>query len=204
MLGSLSPLGQWARNSHWGTTILAYLVGSTLGGLLVGGLLGAAGELGAATVGRSALQTIGLTLLAIGAITGTLADAHLLGLRLPSVRRQVNQGWRDRYRGWVYGFGYGFQLGLGVVTIVTVAAVYLALVAAFASGKWTTGASIGAAFGILRASTILAVAPIRRFDQFETIDVTLGRWADRSRETAIAAEMALGTLLGLVLVFGVA
>ena len=36
-------------------------------------------------------------------------------------RRQVNEDWMARYRGWAYGAGFGLQLGLGVVTIVTTA-----------------------------------------------------------------------------------
>ena len=40
---------------------------------------------------------------------------------VPGPRRQVDERWLDRYRGWVYGVGYGSQLGLGIVTVVIVA-----------------------------------------------------------------------------------
>ena len=36
----------------------------------------------------------------------------------------------DEFRGWVYGLGYGAQLGLGVSTVVSSAATYVALLAA--------------------------------------------------------------------------
>jgi hypothetical protein len=41
---------------------------------------------------------------------------------VPGPRRQVDDRWRDQYRGWVYGLGYGVQLGVGVTTIVSSAA----------------------------------------------------------------------------------
>ena len=60
-------------------------------------------------------------------------------LRVPGPRRQVNERWLDEYRGWVYGLGFGAQLGLGVTTIVTSAATYVALFAALLSGTPAAG-----------------------------------------------------------------
>src|SRR4249919_1505358 len=91
---------------------------------------------------------------AFGSVAGAAALGALLersGRAIPSWHRQVNEDWLTQYRGWVYGLGFGVQLGLGVVTIVTTAAVYLTWVAAFVSGSAAIGAAVGAAFGLARA-----------------------------------------------------
>ena len=75
-----------------------------------------------------------------------LAAAVLLELlpgRMPGPRRQVNERWLDEYRGWVYGLGFGAQLGLGVSTVVSSAATYVAIIACAAdrrSGPGRAGA----------------------------------------------------------------
>ena len=61
----------------------------------------------------------------------------------------------------MYGLGFGVQLGLGVVTIVTTAAVYLTWVAAFLSGSVAVGAAVGAAFGLARAVPVLGSGSLR-------------------------------------------
>src|SRR6266851_4285374 len=132
MLGSITPLGERGRHSRWTVTVVFYLAGSAAAGLAMGGLLGAAGRIGLGTAGVQRLWA-----LAGAAAVGLAVDGGLFGMRLPSPRRQVNEAWLRRYRGWVYGLGFGLQLGLGVVTIVTSSAVYLTLAAAFLSGSAT-------------------------------------------------------------------
>jgi hypothetical protein len=78
-------------------------------------------------------------------------------LRLPTIHRQVNEDWLTQYRGWVYGAGYGFQLGVGIVTIVTTAAVYLTLAGELLVGSVAGGALIGLTFGAMRAAPLLAL-----------------------------------------------
>ena len=65
------------------------------------------------------------SILALLAALGLAADLRLGGLRLPGPRRQVDERWLHRYRGWVYGVGFGFQLGFGLLTVVTTSTVYL-------------------------------------------------------------------------------
>ena len=48
----------------------------------------------------------------VAALAGVVAaglwlDLGILGLRLPTTRRQVNEDWLGRYRGWVVGVGFG-------------------------------------------------------------------------------------------------
>ena len=62
----------------------------------------------------------------------------------------MNEEWLNRYCGWVYGLGFGAQLGTGVLTIVTISAVYVSLLAALLSGSFAVGEALGAALGAAR------------------------------------------------------
>ena len=70
---------------------------------------------------------------------GDGARLRRAGRRLPGPRRQVDERWLHRYRGWVYGAGFGVQLGLGVATVVTTSAVYVMLAAAVLTGTAAGG-----------------------------------------------------------------
>lgn len=203
MLGSLSPLGQRARSARWGVTATAYTVGSVVGGTVVGGILGGIGEGVSVLAGSRYLTGAGLVALALGSLWGAAADGGMFGLKLPTVRRQVSQSWRDRYRGWVYAFGYGFVLSLGVVTITNAAAVYLTLMAEVATGSWAVGAALGGCAGALRAATVVATAPVRRADQSDRLSERLDAWARTSRRATTLIEGGIGTLLSVVIVVSV-
>jgi hypothetical protein len=144
MLTSISPLGERARGNRWTVTVTLYVVASVLGGLTIGGLLGFAGSFLSASAWVAA---------AVCAAAGVLDAVR----RLPTVRRQVDEDWLTRYRGWVYGVGFGYQLGLGVVTIVTSAATYAMLGLCLLSGSTASGLAIGGCFGLVRALPILAL-----------------------------------------------
>src|SRR4051794_32336867 len=145
MLASITPLGERSRGFTWWHTATAFAVGAIGAGLGIGVLLGA---LGALLLGE---PRPGIVL----AIVALAALADLAGLRPPSSRRQVNENWLGRYRGWVYGVGYGGQLGVGVATIVTTAATYAALALAFVCGSPSLGALIGGTYGAVRAASLL-------------------------------------------------
>jgi hypothetical protein len=122
-------------------------------------------------------------------------DLRLLGLRLPTVRRQVDENWLNQYRGWVYGVGYGFELGLGVVTIVNTAAIYAALGIAALSGSVATGAIIGGTFGLARG---LAVVPGHRLTtavRLRSFHRDLERWAPRTSRLAPAGEVVVALVV---------
>jgi hypothetical protein len=156
MLSSIHPLGERARHNRWWLTVTAFVVGASIGGAVMGGISGFMGQTlsdrldpSAAFVGAAAVVVV-LAVLAL--------DLGVLGLTTPTVRRQVDENWLNRYRGWVYGVGYGFQLGLGFVTVVSTAAVYGTAALALLSGSTGAGALIGATFGFVRG---LAVVPGR-------------------------------------------
>ena len=187
MLTSISPLGERARGNRWAATVTVYVIGSALGGLTIGALLGALGSL------------LPQSLVAAGAVCAIAALADLLH-RLPKLRRQVDEDWLSRYRGWVYGLGYGFQLGLGVVTIVTSAATYAAVALCLLSGSVGAGAAIGGCFGFVRALPLLqlrdADSPERlrsRGARLEALSATAAR-ATTVVLAAAAAALTIGAL----------
>lgn len=194
MLGSITPLGERGRGSRWWVTVTAYVLGSTLAGVAVGSGLG---SLGASFADRTPV-TARLAVVALAVIAGLLVDVGSFGLRVPTVRRQVDEGWRAGYRGWVWGFGYGIQLGAGVVTVVTTSTVYVTWLAAALSGSAVAGALIGTTFGFARAIPVLSVAGVRRPDQLLHVDAVLVRWAAPARRATygVGAVVACLALLG--------
>ncbi len=194
MLASIHPLGERTRNNRWGVTVTAYLAGSVAGAALLGTLLGGLGALVGRLVQPGAAT--GYAAVALLSAASVAVDLGWCGVRLPTVHRQVNEEWLPRYRGWVYGIGFGFQLGLGVVTIVTTAAIYLAFVLALLSGSVMAGAAIGATFGLVRGATILTVAKVRHPDHLRRLHAALrlreAAW--RRRTLAIQVAMAGGVM----------
>ena len=190
MLSSITPLGERGRGQRWEITMGFFVLGSTAGGSALGGLLGAAG--GVAGLGT---RPVALWLLAAAALLGAAFDG-----RLPTTRRQVNEDWLGRYRGWVYGGAFGAQLGAGVVTVVTTSAVYVTFAAAFLSGSAVLGAVVGGCFGLVRALPVVATRRVRRTDQLVAVDRRLDAWNRPARGLAVAAQVAIGvTVAGLAM-----
>jgi hypothetical protein len=191
MLGSITPLGERGRGRRWGPTVTIYTVASTIGGASLGGLLGVIGQATPA-VGRPG--RVGLIVLGVLILMGVALDAGLVGSRLPSLHRQVNEDWLRRYRGWVYATGFGVQLGVGVVTIVSISSVYLVFIAALLSGSAAAGALIGGSFGLMRAIPLLATARVHLPQQLAEVDGALRRWDRPIRRVAVGAEAGLAAL----------
>jgi sulfite exporter TauE/SafE len=190
MLASITPLGERGRNQRWWITMTAFVTGSIAGGAVVGGLLGG---MGGAVLGSAPAEP---RLLALGLllIAGLALDLRRGSRRLPSTRRQVNEDWLFRYRGWVYGVAFGFQLGVGVVTVVTTSAVYLTLVAALLTGSAAAGALVGGAFGLIRALPVLLTARVRRPGELIEFHRRLRAWDRPALRLALAAEAALAAV----------
>lgn len=180
MLASIHPLGERARDRRWGVTVGAYVMASTAAAALLGALLGGVGWLLPLTPGVTAVLVVAAGALALAADLGAF--------RLPTIHRQVDKDWLDRYRGWVVGAGFGFQLGLGVVTIVNTAAVYLALALALFTGSVAGGAVVGTTFGLVRALVILVVAPVRRPDQLRLALRRMHGWRAVSQRAGIVVQ----------------
>jgi hypothetical protein len=193
MLASIHPLGERARNRSWGVTVSTYLAGSVAGGAVVGALLGLAG------LGLHRLFGMGpvlrLALAAAVCLAGVALDLRLGGLRTPTVRRQVDDEWMFLYRSWVYGGGFGFQLGMGVVTIVTTASIYVVFALALLAASPATGALIGLTFGLARGAVVLTAARVDDPARLRDLHRRLQTWDRPSYRLAVAAQVAVALLV---------
>ncbi|HWE14419.1 MAG TPA: hypothetical protein VG365_12940 [Solirubrobacteraceae bacterium] len=188
MLASITPLGERSRGSSWGWTASAFAVGSVAAGAVGGAVGGGVGSLAPAGPWR--------TIAALAVVIAALCfDATPLGRRLPSRRRQVNEDWMVRYRGWVYGAAFGVQLGTGLATIVTSAAIYATAVGAVLCGTIAGGAVVGAAFGLTRALSLVPAGAARDGAGLIRLHSTLGRLALPARRLVVLGEITGAALL---------
>ena len=154
MLASITPLGERGRHRSYVVTMAAFLLGAVLAGAALGAALGA---LGAVLLGGIA-SGVRMAVLALGLLAAVAVD--LRPGSAPGPRRQVDERWLDEFRGWVYGLGYGAQLGLGVSTVVSSAATYVALLAALLCADVGAGALIVGVYGAIRGLTPLLAARV--------------------------------------------
>ena len=188
MLASITPLGERSRGFSWGVTASAFAVGAVGAGALAGAAAGALGSLAPDGTWR---DIAALALLALALVV----DASPLRRRLPTTRRQVNEDWLTRYRGWVYGIGFGAQLGAGLATIVTSAAVYAAALGALLCGTVAAGAAVGATFGVIRALSLLPARVATDPAGLVRLHDRLGRAEAPARRAVLVAEAAAIALL---------
>jgi len=197
MLASINPLVERSRNSRFGITFAAFVVGSLAGGALLGGVAGGAGAL-AREVAAWSPEATGGAVIALCTVA-LLLDLRVAGIRPPTVRHQVNEDWLTEYRGWLYGAGFGFQLGMGVVTIVTTATVYVTFFLAFLAGAVPAGLLVGAVFGLVRALPMLLVTRVHDPAQLRRTMRRAQTWAPRAQWAALLSLIAAATV-GIVAV----
>jgi hypothetical protein len=188
MLTSITPLGERGRRRRWILTTAWYLLGSTAGGAAVGAL---AGTLAVAAGKLPAGPRVLVIVAALACAGAALTDAR--GIRLPSWRRQVDEDWLQRYRGWVVGGGFGIQLGFGLVTIVSSASVYAALALAVLTGSFWGAVAVGTTFGLVRALPLLTVRRVRTGEALAALHRRVNAIAPRAR-TATVTVLAVGAL----------
>jgi hypothetical protein len=131
------------------------------------------------------------------ALAGAALDAHAARLRVPTIKRQVDERWLQKYRGWVYGFGFGAQLGTGLATIVSSAAVYVMIVAAVLTRSIAAGTVIGLTFGLVRGASILLARRVHSPDELREFHRRLAANAGRSARIGAATQGVVGAA-GLV------
>jgi sulfite exporter TauE/SafE len=190
MLTSITPLGERGRGNRWTVTVAAYALGSVLGGVTTGALLGLLG-------GPLVSRLPGTVVLTAAAGACLLAAGADLSGRVRGGARQVDEDWLTRYRGWVYGLGFGYQLGLGVVTVVTSAATYAVLLLALLSGGPAAGAVLGAVFGAARAAPALGLRGATDPPRLRELARRLERRARPAARATVAALALGGALLAV-------
>jgi len=163
------------------------MVGSVVASTALGVALGALGQPFVRIIdGRQQLLILVLLILA-----GAAADLRLLGLRLPTHRRQVNESWMTEYRGWAYGFGYGVQLGLAVVTVVNTSAICLTIAAAFLAGSMTGAAVLLGSFGLFWALILLRTRSVTRPRDLGNLYDAIERSQPVSRRITVGAQVLI-------------
>jgi hypothetical protein len=196
MLSSITPIGERGRSHRFGATAAWYVLGAVLGGLT----LGAAMLLAAVAV--RALDPAPSTLVAVGALaalTGAAADLGLLGFQLPLLRRQVNELWLDRFRGWVYGAGFGWQIGVGFATYVMTAAVAVIVVLAALTRTPGLALGVGVTFGTVRGLTVLTNRSITGPEALRRAHRRYASWRRPVWLVVVAAQAAVAAVLGATL-----
>lgn len=191
MLASITPLGERSRGNRHAITITAFVAGTTLGGALLGSILGQIGAL------VSVDARLALEFTAAVCVLGLLTDLPHSRFRLPSTRRQVDASWLDTYRGTVYGFGFGAQLGLAVVTVVSSALTYVWMTASLLTGSLLSGLAIGATFGAVRGLTALPSTRVTNAERFRGQIASLERWEPRVRRASLGVEAAVPLALAI-------
>jgi predicted lipid-binding transport protein (Tim44 family) len=198
MLSSISPLGERARNSRWWLTTTAYLLGSLAGGLALGALAATLGGLVPATVRASRWTLVVVAALLVVGLVVDLRNHR----SVPSWRRQVDEQWLTRYRGWVYGVGFGAQLGFGLVTIITSTTTYAAVLLAGLTGNLAAGLAIGATFGVVRALPSLLMARVVDRDDLHRVFIRVERWANPAGSVAKVALAGSAAIVLAAAAFG--
>ena len=176
----IHPLGERRRGNVWGVTIVAFTIGSVFGGAAVTALMGL---FGAAALGG---EPTSIWLAASAALAAGVLD--LTPLRPWTPRRQVNEDWIGRYRGWVYGAGFGLQLGVGFAVFVMSWGYWAMLLISFMTASPAAGALTGAVFGLGRGLLLY-------LSRTNTTPESLGRFHERmmryKRPTFMATAMMM-------------
>ncbi len=195
MLASITPLGERGRGGHWSVTVIAFVIGASAAGALVGAL---AGAIGALALPAALSVAVRLAVLGAAAVAAVTLDSR--GDAVPGPRRQVDERWLDQFRGWVYGLGYGAQLGAGVTTVVSSAATYLALLASLFVADAARGAVVMGCYGAIRGLSLLAAARVRSPQQLVALHAGLERGRRLARGGGLVVMVAIfaAALAGVV------
>ena len=192
MLSSIHPFGERSRNNRFWLTASSHVLGSTIGGLVLGAAVGVLAWASALVWARESVARA--VVLAVAAAAALAVEASGRERRLPTRTRQVNENWIQTYRGWVYGGGFGVELGFGVSTIITTALVHLMVLAMVLSGSFAASLLIGTTFGLVRGATVLTAWRVDSPERLRAFHRRLDGLRVRSRQGAIAALGITATL----------
>jgi sulfite exporter TauE/SafE len=200
MLSSITPLGERGRRSRWAVTVGIYVTASMIGGAIVGTTAAAVG--GALSQLWRPPVSGALLFIALASTLAVAFDLRSARRRIPSIRRQVNEDW-FRFRSWVYAVGFGLQLGIGLITIVSSASIYLTVAIALVSASVPAGAAIGGVFGLSRAVPVLASRSLGTPIRLQSFHRRLDSLRSTARAATITVEIAVtaaaaGLAVGLI------
>lgn len=192
MVSSITPMTEAGRNHRYGVTAAWFVIGAVIGGACLGGAaaLGAAG-LGAAGTGVE----LRLAIAAVVALATTSIDLGLTGIELPIFKRQVDDAWLRRYRGWVYGAGFGWQIGVGVATYIMTAGILLTVALAVLGAQPAAALAIGVVFGAVRGSAVYLARSATDPGRLAEVHARLEASAPVSRAAAAWVQVVAAAVL---------
>lgn len=216
MLSSITPIGERGRRQQFRSTAAWFVTGAAIGGACLGG-----GCLVLAGVVAMVAPSPAADAVVVAAASGICAASELGlgGFSLPIHRRQVNEQWLDRYRGWVYGAGFGLQIGSGVTTYIATASVYLTIVLASLTTLPVGPLLVGTVFGSVRGLTVVLGRRVRSPEALHRIHRRLARLDVPAARLVVGCEIvsalsvlvwaaspwaviaAMGVLVALALVY---
>jgi hypothetical protein len=195
MLSQITPFTDRARGQRYAVTALFFVVGSVVGGAT----LGVAVALGAALLSAVDLSSdAALAVAAVLALAAAAVDAGVLGPRPPFFRRQVNEDWLPRYRGWLYGAGFGWQVGVGVATYIMTAGVFLTAALAMLTADPLAAFAIAVAFGLVRGLTVFLTAGAHTPAQLQSFHRRFDAWSEPIRRAVVAVQVLVAVVAAAV------
>ncbi|MBV9953492.1 MAG: hypothetical protein JO291_16175 [Acidimicrobiia bacterium] len=189
VLSTVTPMAERGRGHRFWVTALWFVAGALLGGAT----LGAVAAVGAAAFGGLSTDAA-LVIGGAAALIGAVVDTGLLGVRPPFFKRQLDDAWLDRYRGWVYGLGFGWQIGVGFATYIMTTAVPVTLALAALSGRPAFAFGVGLLFGFVRGSAIVVSAPATSTAALAAIHRRFAALEAPVRQATVVALTAVGAV----------
>jgi hypothetical protein len=192
MLSSITPMTEAGRGNRFAVTARWFVVGGILGGLSLGAL--AAGAAALVALADLSLQ-VRWGVAAVVALATASIDLGVLGIELPIFKRQVDDAWLRRYRGWVYGAGFGWQIGFGVATYIMTAGVFLTIGLAVLGASPAVALAIGGTFGLVRGSAVFIGRSATTPAALTAVHARLEALAPASRLAALLVQLVAAASL---------
>jgi len=156
-----SPLGKYA----WVKSAAAYTLGSVVGGLVTGWILGVLGR----SAPSSPHQGLLLYLISFLAFAYSLHEFGFITLPHPQIKQQVPEHWRRRFHPYITAALFGILLGTGFTTFIPTATYYIIGLVALVHRSPFLGALIFAIYGLTRSSLLWPLS--RLATNFEMVEL---------------------------------
>ena len=155
MIFVIVPLGKAASQVvHWIVQVAIYVAASTVGGALVGLLLGAVGR-GLYLVVPGPTRVWPVLIIGALALLYALHEARIVRLPQPERAWQVPNGWIRRWP-FLGAAMFGVILGTGLFTFIPFTSFYVLLAWELGTGSLRIGLVLGAAYGFVRGFAAVA------------------------------------------------
>jgi hypothetical protein len=189
MLSSITPIGERGRRQRFRSTASWFVAGATMGGACLGGVCLVLARIVALLSPSPATEA---ALVATASMVCAASELGLGGFSLPIHRRQVNELWLDKYRGWVYGAGFGLQIGSGLATYITTGAIYLTILLSALTTLPLGPLVVGTVFGMIRGLTVLLGRRIQSPEALRQIHRRLAHLDSAAGRVVVGCEVVVG------------